>query len=87
MSTSQGTYVRIEQTAEAIRVTYEICRVGGTRTGIENRCSKVWGAILARPTRRATYHRALGSREFIPQNERELRCSEGSGVLIGDPLR
>ncbi len=41
MSTSQGTYVRIEQTSEAIRVTYEICRAGGgARTGIENRCFK-----------------------------------------------
>ncbi len=29
MSTSQGTYVWIEQTSEAIRVTYEICRGGG----------------------------------------------------------
>ncbi len=29
MSTSQGTYVRIEQISEAIRVTYEICRAGG----------------------------------------------------------
>ncbi len=28
MCTSQGTYVRIEQTSEAIRVTYEICRAG-----------------------------------------------------------
>ncbi len=28
MSTSQGTYVRIEQTSEVIRVTYEICRAG-----------------------------------------------------------
>ncbi len=42
MSTSQGTCVRIERTSEAIRVTYEICRVGGegvggARTGIENR--------------------------------------------------
>ncbi len=42
--------------------------------------------MLARPTRRATYHSALGSGELIPQNERELRCSEGSGMLIGDPL-
>ncbi len=42
--------------------------------------------MLARPTRRATYHRALGSRELIYQNERELRRSEGSGMLIGDPL-
>ncbi len=40
--------------------------------------------MLARPAGRATYHRALGSRELIPQNE--LRCSEGSGMLIGDPL-
>ncbi len=28
MSTSQGTCVRIEQTSEAIRVTYDICRAG-----------------------------------------------------------
>ncbi len=42
--------------------------------------------MLARPTRRATYHRALGSGELIPQNERELRRSEGGGMLIGDPL-
>ncbi len=26
---SQGTCVQIEQTSEAIRVTYEICRMGG----------------------------------------------------------
>ncbi len=31
MSTSQGTYVRIEQTSEVIRVTYEICRAGGRK--------------------------------------------------------
>ncbi len=43
--------------------------------------------MLARPTRRVTYDGALGSRELIPQNERELRHSEGSGMLIGDPLR
>ncbi len=36
MSTSQGTYVRREQTSEAIRVTYEICRAGGAR-GLELR--------------------------------------------------
>ncbi len=42
--------------------------------------------MLAQPTRRATYHRALGSGELILQNERELRCSEGTGMLIGDPL-
>ncbi len=37
MSTSQGTYVWIEQTSEAIRETYKMCRAGGVRTGIENR--------------------------------------------------
>ncbi len=42
--------------------------------------------MLARPARRATYHRALRSGELIPQNERELRHSEGSGMLKGDPL-
>ncbi len=36
MSTSQGTYVPIEQTSEAIRVTYDICRAGGAR-GLELR--------------------------------------------------
>ncbi len=40
MSTSKDTCVRIEQTSEVIRVTYEMCRAGGARTGIENRwCS------------------------------------------------
>ncbi len=34
MSTSQGTCVRIEQTSEAIRVTYEICRAGGGGGGV-----------------------------------------------------
>ncbi len=38
----------------------------------------VRGAVLARPAR--------SSGELIPQNEKELRCSEGSGMLIGDPL-
>ncbi len=42
--------------------------------------------MLARPARRATYHRALRSGEFIPQNERELKRSTGSGMLKGDPL-
>ncbi len=42
--------------------------------------------MLARPTRRATYDGALGSGELILQNERELRRSEGSGMLIGDLL-
>ncbi len=35
--------------------------------------SMVRGAILARPTRRATYHRALESGELIRQNERETQ--------------
>ncbi len=30
--------------------------------------------------------RALESGELIPQNERELQRSEGSGMLMGDPL-
>ncbi len=34
--------------------------------------------MLARPARRVTYHRALRSGELIPQNERELRRSQGS---------
>ncbi len=42
--------------------------------------------MLARPTRKATYHRALGSGELIPQNERVIRRSEGSGMLTTDPL-
>ncbi len=42
--------------------------------------------MLAQPTRRATYHRVLGSGELIPQKERKLRRSEWSGMLIGDPL-
>ncbi len=41
------------------------------------------GAMLARPSRRANYHRALRSGKLIPQNE--LRRSEGSGMLIDDP--
>ncbi len=40
--------------------------------------SMVRRAMLARPTRRATYHRTLESGE--------LRRSEKSGMLIGDPL-
>ncbi len=39
MSTSQGTYVQIELTSEAIRVTYEICR-GGAR-GLELRTAGI----------------------------------------------
>ncbi len=49
MSTSQGTYVPIEQTSEAIRVTYQICRAGGgARTGIENRWSSTCYSVHAR---------------------------------------
>ncbi len=40
--------------------------------------------MLARPTRRANYHRALGSGET--QTHRMRRNSEGSGMLINDPL-
>ncbi len=63
----------------------------GTQTPRRERHAHRWpsivrGAMLARPARRATYHRALRSGELIPQNERELRRSEGSGLLTGDPL-
>ncbi len=40
--------------------------------------------LVLRSTRSG--HRALGSGELILQNERKLRRSEGSGMLIGDPL-
>ncbi len=43
--------------------------------------------MLARPTRRATYHRALGSGETQTLRVRgKLRRSEGSSMLINDPL-
>ncbi len=35
--------------------------------------SMLRGAMLARPTRRATYHRALECGELIRQNERETQ--------------
>ncbi len=44
--------------------------------------------MLARPTKRETYHRALGSgkgEKLILQNEKGLRRSDGSGMLISDP--
>ncbi len=41
----------------------------------------------AQPTRRATYHRALVERRTHSLEGEEFRqCSEGSGMLIGDPL-
>ncbi len=46
MSTSQGTYDRIEQTSEAIRVTYEYAERGGARTGIEKRWCKDTSSIV-----------------------------------------
>ncbi len=30
---------------------------------------------------------ALESGKLIPQNEGTFRCSEGSGILIGNPLK
>ncbi len=50
MSTSQGTCVRIEQTSEVIRVTYEMWQSGEAR-GLELRTAAVaqqhfWGKII-----------------------------------------
>ncbi len=42
--------------------------------------------MLARPTWRATYHRVLESGELIVRMRGELRRSDGSGMLIDDPL-
>ncbi len=42
--------------------------------------------MLARPTRRATYHRALGERRTHSSEGEEFRRSEGSCMLIGDAL-
>ncbi len=43
--------------------------------------------MLARPSQRATYHRALGSGELVPQNERENSdAQKGAACFIGDPL-
>ncbi len=47
LSTSQGTYVRTEQTSEAIRVTYEICRAGGAR-GLELRTADLQKRVFSR---------------------------------------
>ncbi len=67
---------------------YSLYRVRGTQTFSRERLAHRWpsiarGATLAQLSRRANYHRALRSWKLIPQNE--LRRSEGSGMLIGDP--
>ncbi len=49
MSTSQGIYVRIEQTSEVIRVTYEMCRAGGAR-GLELRTADLHKAGMGNKT-------------------------------------
>ncbi len=56
MSTLQGTYVQIEQTSEAIRVTYKMCRGGGRglelRTaGLENSCFRMFNFSAPRQGR------------------------------------
>ncbi len=61
---------------------YSLYRVRGTQTFSRERLAHRWssiakGAMLARPSRRANYHRALRSGKLIPQNE--LRRSKGSG--------
>ncbi len=62
------------------RITTHSLEWEGTQTLGRERHAHRWpsmvrGAMLARPTRRATYHRSLGSGELIPQNERKLRRS------------
>ncbi len=42
--------------------------------------------MLARPTKRETITELWGAEKLILQNERGLRRSEGSGMLISDPL-
>ncbi len=42
--------------------------------------------MLARPTRRATYHRALESGELIRQNERGTQTLRRERLLIDNPL-
>ncbi len=97
LESSQVTYVTMvprmgNETLRPLGVaTDSSLRRRGTQTLSRERHAHRWpsivrGAMLARPARRATYHRALRSGELIPQNERERRRSEGSGMLIGDPL-
>ncbi len=70
MSTSQGTCVRIEQTSEAIRVTYEICREDA-RTGIENCWSSQISSFLHVGTRSCIYiFVLLQKQEYILQRDR-----------------
>ncbi len=42
--------------------------------------------MLARPTRERPITELWGAEKLILQNERGLRRSEGSGMLISDPL-
>ncbi len=55
MSTSQGSYVRIEQTSEAIRVTYEICRAGGGARGLELRTAALYTEALSCLNRKGSW--------------------------------
>ncbi len=71
MSTSQGTYVRIEQTSEAIRVTYEICRAGGAR-GLELRTAALQQSLLCLlllPGKRFWKRHLLAENAWVHVNE------------------
>ncbi len=48
--------------------------------------SMVRGAMLAQPTRRATYHSSSGAENSFLRRGGNLGRSEGSRMLIGDPL-
>ncbi len=58
----------------------------GSNASSTNKESNLQEGIERPNNLRLLNDRALGSGELNSQNERELRCSEGSGMLIGDPL-
>ncbi len=81
MSTSQGTYVRIEQTSEAIRVTYEICRAGGR--GLELRTAGLNNNWIFKTTTFCTFSavsKTYKSRYYLYWKPKQLMYDNGSGV-------
>ncbi len=69
MSTSQGTYVPIEQTSEAIRVTYEICRAGGR--GLELRTAGLMRLMWRALTFLLSSARLCSEIQFVPTMMRD----------------